>query len=135
MKSLICGLAHAGINTKCLDTSLNFYNSLGFKLMERFSREIDKGTLEVAFIDNGGVTLELYQLPESVPYDVTRCGIEHLALEVTDLRKVQEKILSLGYAIDEGPVHHSRKYYDVDFILIRGPDGERVEFDMIMRKK
>ena len=73
--------------------------------------------------------LELYQLPAGTPFDAPRCGIDHLALEVSDLDAVQQRLAALGYPLDEGPIEED----NVRFLLIRGPDGERLEFDACKR--
>ncbi len=49
-----------------------------------------------------GAVLELYQLPAGTPFDAPRCGIDHLALEVSDLDAVQQRLAALGYPLDEG---------------------------------
>lgn len=77
----------------------------------------------------GGAVLELYQLPAGTPFDAPRCGIDHLALEVSDLDAVQQRLAALGYPLDEGPIEED----NVRFLLIRGPDGERLEFDACKR--
>ena len=59
----------------------------------------------------------------------SRCGIDHLALEVSDLDAVQQRLAALGYPLDEGPIEED----NVRFLLIRGPDGERLEFDACKR--
>lgn len=63
------------------------------------------------------------------PFDAPRCGIDHLALEVSDLDAVQQRLAALGYPLDEGPIEED----NVRFLLIRGPDGERLEFDACKR--
>ena len=62
-------------------------------------------------------------------FDAPRCGIDHLALEVSDLDAVQQRLAALGYPLDEGPIEED----NVRFLLIRGPDGERLEFDACKR--
>ena len=37
-------------------------------------------------------------------------------------------LTTLGYPLDEGPVEEEK----VRFLLIRGPDGERLEFDQYL---
>jgi len=125
MRELIKKIAHTGYQVSDLTRSLAFYEPLGFQRQQRFSKPSPQGTIEVAFLEMGGAVLELYQLPEGVPFDLPRCGIDHLALEVSDLDSVQRKLEMLGYPLDEGPVEEKQ----VRFLLIRGPDGERLEFD------
>ncbi len=67
--------------------------------------------------------------PLERPLTPPRCGIDHLALEVSDLDAVQQRLAALGYPLDEGPIEED----NVRFLLIRGPDGERLEFDACKR--
>ncbi|MGL5456043.1 MAG: VOC family protein [Enterobacterales bacterium] len=129
MRELIKTIAHVGYQVSNLTRSLAFYEPLGFKRQQRFSKTSPQGNIDVAFIEMGGAVLELYQLPEGTPFDVSRCGIDHLALEVSDLDAVQRKLAMLGYPLDEGPIEED----NVRFLLIRGPDGERLEFDVFAR--
>lgn len=76
-----------------------------------------------------GAVLELYQLPAGTPFDAPRCGIDHLALEVSDPMRCSSGLAALGYQLDEGPIEED----NVRFLLIRGPDGERLEFDACKR--
>ncbi|MDH8131642.1 VOC family protein, partial [Klebsiella pneumoniae] len=112
-----------------LTRSLAFYEPLGFQRQQRFSKPSPQGTIEVAFLEMAGAVLELYQLPAGTPFDAPRCGIDHLALEVSDLDAVQQRLAALGYPLDEGPIEED----NVRFLLIRGPDGERLEFDACKR--
>ena len=93
---------------------------------------MENGEVYVEFLTSPTLTLELYQLPDSINIELTQShnGIEHFALEVNDIDKMLNKIKALGYEINEGPVYEKREYCEVSFFLISGPDGERIEFDM-----
>lgn len=125
MRKLVKNIAHIGYQVSDITQSLAFYEPLGFKQQQRFSKSSPQGTIEVAFIEMGDAVLELYQLPGGTPFDAPRCGIDHLALEVSDIDAVQKALTALGYPLDEGPIEEKH----VRFVLIRGPDGERLEFD------
>lgn len=129
MRELVKHLAHIGYQVSNLERSLAFYLPLGFEVKSRYSKTASIGEIEVAFIELGGVLLELYQLPQAEGFDVPRCGIDHIALEVSDLQAVAARLETLGYKLDEGPVTESSPMNKVNFLLIRGPDGERLEFD------
>ncbi|HBV6695494.1 VOC family protein [Klebsiella pneumoniae] len=136
MRELINTIAHIGYQVSDLTRSLAFYEPLGFQRQQRFSKPSPQGTIEVAFLEievafleMAGAVLELYQLPAGTPFDAPRCGIDHLALEVSDLDAVQQRLAALGYPLDEGPIEED----NVRFLLIRGPDGERLEFDACER--
>ena len=114
MRELINTIAHIGYQVSDLTRSLAFYEPLGFQRQQRFSKPSPQGTIEVAFLEMAGAP---------------RCGIDHLALEVSDLDAVQQRLAALGYPLDEGPIEED----NVRFLLIRGPDGERLEFDACKR--
>lgn len=117
MRELINTIAHIGYQVSDLTRSLAFYEPLGFQRQQRFSKPSPQGTIEVAFLEMAGAVLELYQLPAGTPFDAPRCGIDHLALEVSDLDAVQQRLAALGYPLDEGPIEED----NVRFLLIRGP--------------
>lgn len=127
MRELVKNLAHIGCQVSDMARSLAFYQPLGFVVQRRFSKPSPQGSIEVAFIELGGVVLELYQLPQGRSSGSSYCGIDHIALEVSDLDMVIARLETQGYPLDEGPVTES----GVRFLLIRGPDGERVEFDQM----
>lgn len=130
MNSLITGIAHLGLQVSDINKSSQFYQSLGFSLAEEFAKPINNGQVFVQFLTSPSLTIELYQLPTTMRGDNQFSGIEHFALEVTDIDAMLQKIQALNYPIDEGPIYQKRANCDVRFFLIRGPDGERVEFDM-----
>ena len=49
--------------------------------------------------------------------------------EIVALKAEQQRLAALGYPLDEGPIEED----NVRFLLIRGPDGERLEFDACKR--
>lgn len=130
MNNLIKGIAHLGLQVSDIDKSSSFYQTLGFSLTEKFSKKTDNGEVKVQFLTSPVLTLELYQLPDTIRSELVYSGIEHFALEVSDIEKMMEKISKLGYAINEGPIYEKREHCEVHFFLISGPDGERIEFDM-----
>ncbi len=86
MRELINTIAHIGYQVSDLTRSLAFYEPLGFQRQQRFSKPSPQGAIEVAFLEMAGAVLErASQLPEGTPFDAPRCGIDHLALEVSDL--------------------------------------------------
>ena len=132
MNNLITGIAHLGLKVSDIDKSSAFYQTLGFSVTEKFAKKGENGEVHVAFLTSPKLTLELYQLPDSIDNNLSQScnGIEHFALEVNDIDKMLNKIKALGYEINEGLVYEKREYCEVSFFLISGPDGERVEFDM-----
>ena len=84
----------------------------------------------IYLIDAGEAIYERdFHLRDGVTVREDYLGIDHLALEVSDLDAVQQRLAALGYPLDEGPIEEE----NVRFLLIRGPDGERLEFDAFKR--
>ncbi|MDO6928100.1 hypothetical protein PXY50_19580, partial [Acinetobacter baumannii] len=84
----------------------------------------------IYLIDAGEAIYERdFHLRDGVTVREDYLGIDHLALEVSDLDAVQQRLAALGYPLDEGPIEED----NVRFLLIRGPDGERLEFDACKR--
>lgn len=65
----------------------------------------------------------------SFPLERPLTPLAAVSLEVSDLDAVQQRLAALGYPLDEGPIEED----NVRFLLIRGPDGERLEFDACKR--
>ncbi|SQC43235.1 putative glyoxalase/bleomycin resistance protein/dioxygenas [Klebsiella pneumoniae] len=72
-----------------------------------------------------GAVLELYQLPAGTPFDALAAVSIIWRWKSAIWMAVQQRLAELGYPIDEGPTEED----NVRFLLIRGPDGERLEFD------
>jgi hypothetical protein len=88
MRELINTIAHIGYQVSDLTRSLAFYEPLGFQRQQRFSKPSPQGAIEVAFLEMGAPFLSCTSCP-GTPFDAPRCGIDHLALEVSDLDAVQ----------------------------------------------
>lgn len=128
MRELINTIAHIGYQVSDLTRSLAFYEPLGFQRQQRFSKPSPQGTIEVAF--------SKWRLPSSscISFPLERPLTPLAAVSIiwrwksaTDA--VQQRLAALGYPLDEGPIEED----NVRFLLIRGPDGERLEFDACKR--
>ena len=121
-KEMAACLAHIGIPTEMMAESRNFFESLGFFVLEDFKQPNGR---PVIFMGSGNVVLEIYE--GSAAGSVG--AIDHIALNVTDLEAQFEKIKGLGYPALEGTIQlldfGVRK---VRYFTILGPDKEKVEF-------
>ncbi|WP_335340137.1 VOC family protein [Gilliamella apis] len=125
-------MTHLGSKVSKITITSSVYQTLGFSVTEKFTKKGENGKVHVAFLTSQKLTLELYELPDSIDNNLSqfRNGIEYFALEVNDIDKILNKIKALGYEINEELVYEKREYCEVSFFLISGLDGERVEFDM-----
>jgi len=118
------GLQHIGIPVSNLETSIRFYEKLGFELALKTENE---GVL-VAFLKLGDLCLELYQNGLATE----RFGaIDHFAINVTDVEKVHDLALADGLnIIEEGRLPYWEN--GVKYFTILGPDREKVEFNQYL---
>ena len=124
----IVGINHIGIRVSSQETARKFYQQLGFEFMEG-----PIGPEPVAIMKHpSGVTINLILnadsgLNSNILMDVTDKypGYTHMALDVNDIRSVQDSIEKLGIAITGGPI----KLPDGgEMFFIRDQDRNVIEF-------
>lgn len=118
----IQGLQHVGIPSTKMEESKRFYHLLGFEPVY----ETINGNQAICFLRQGGLTLELYEVPEGAG----RPGaIDHLALEVQDPEQVQVMLSAHGYEPLEGGVKSLPFWKNgIRYFTVMGPNGEKIEF-------
>lgn len=118
----ITGLAHIGIPTEDMEASRQFFETIGFTLLEDF---LQPNGRPVVFLGLGNVVLEVYEAEAA-----KKAGaIDHVALSVRDIVAVFDRMKELGYEALEGEI----KLLDfgkrrVRFFTISGPGKEKIEF-------
>lgn len=124
----IVGINHIGIRVSSQETARKFYQQLGFEFLEG-----PIGPEPVAIMKHpSGVTINLILnadsgLNSNILMDVTDKypGYTHMALDVNDIRSVQDSIEKLGIAITGGPI----KLPDGgEMFFIRDQDRNVIEF-------
>ena len=106
MKEII-GINHIGIRVNNLESSREFYEKLGFQFIigpigpEPVAIMEHPSGVNINFILNADTTIE-----ENILMDVTERypGYTHMALNVDNIKSVQETIEILGIRITEGPI-------------------------------
>ncbi len=130
----VTGFQHLGLPVSDIEKSIEFYSSIGFKILSRFELQEDGGTTYVTFIDINGFCIELYQ--PAAGFDKVRGitgPIDHLALNVKDINTAFSDIMAMGYApMSEAPITLPLQADGVSYFVISGPDGEKVEFNQIL---
>ncbi|HET8563758.1 MAG TPA: VOC family protein [Candidatus Binatia bacterium] len=134
LKGNLLGLQHIGLPVTNLERSKAFYTELGFAEMMRTELPGASEAVQVAMMFHEGLTLELYQLEREERQEVAlrKDGhIDHIALDVTDIEQAYKEICAAGLEIleDNPPVLLPFWDHGVKFFTIRGPDGEKVEFN------
>jgi len=119
----LTGLQHIGIPTKDVAATMAFYQSLGFTNVW----QTEKG--DVVFLRLGNLTVETYLS------DTNPCtgAIDHIAIDVTDIRKVYDTVKAAGYQLID-PEVITLPFFEKGccYFMIEGPNKERVEFNQIL---
>ena len=134
---IINHLQHVGIPVTAIKTSEAFYARLGFaKVMEAgFTQDGAPGVC--IMMQNRTIIIELYQLPAAQLQGIRdrRDGhIDHLAFDVDDIDATFTLLKNTGFdVIEEAPVFLSFWKKGCKYFNILGPDGERLEFNQVIR--
>ena len=125
---MVTGIAHIGLFIRDIDVSLKFYTeALGFNVAD--SMDMPDGT-RIAMVENGGQVVELVQL---AGYEDYHDGfVNHFALTVDDIDGEIARLKAIGVKF-EGDVVSRDIMGGVKFIMFRGPDGEHLELDQMMK--
>jgi catechol 2,3-dioxygenase-like lactoylglutathione lyase family enzyme len=137
-KGNLRGLQHIGLPVTNLERSKTFYSELGFVEVMRTDLPRASEAVQVAMMRHEELTLELYQLEHDARQEIagrTDGHIDHIALDVLDIEQAYQDIQAAGLAIleENAPVFLPFWEHGVRFFTIRGPDGEKVEFNQILR--
>jgi catechol 2,3-dioxygenase-like lactoylglutathione lyase family enzyme len=130
------GFQHLGLPVTDIARSRAFYERLGFRTVFETALPADGGSIAVAMLDLNGFVLELYQLTGS---DLAEVGtrrdghVDHLALNVADIGVAWESARAAGLTpLEEAPVFLPFWDKGCRYFNVRGPDGEKVEFNQIL---
>ena len=131
------GLQHLGIPVTDLERSKSFYAQLGFSEVMRMDIQPETEVIRVAMMRHANFTIELYQLGQEEQQEIAkRCDghIDHVALDVLDIEKAYADIKAAGLKIleENAPVFLPFWKNGVKYFTVRGPDGEKVEFNQIL---
>lgn len=129
------GLAHIGLFVADLQASKNFYEDiLDFKTIWECSVNEANGTVtDVAFVQNGCLTLELVRLQNL--QDRPDGKVDHIAMKVEDIESVKRTLLEKGVVFETEEVVYCKDVFEngSKWILFRGPDNERLELTEVMQ--
>ena len=137
LRGNIKGLQHLGLPVSDIEYSVNFYGSLGFKKIMNMRIEVpeENDTIQVAMMQLNGVIVELYQATrkEIAALRNRQDGpIDHIAFDVKDVEKAFVELKDAGFdIIEKKPVFLNFWEKGCKYFAIRGPDGEKLEFNEI----
>lgn len=124
IKGTIFGLQHIGIPTREVEKTIEFYKQFGFDV---FWSSNDNNP---AFLKNGNCLLEVYYQASTA---MCNGGIDHIALDVTDINETYQYVKTLGYNVLEGNICLNPVFDNgVKYFTILGPNHEKVEFNQIL---
>ena len=132
------GLQHLGLPVTNLERSKDFYAQLGFTEALRTDIQPQTEVIRVAMMEHENFAIELYELGQEKRQEIakrTDGHIDHVALNVLDIEKAYAEIRSAGLEIleENAPVFLPFWEHGVKYFTVRGPDGEKVEFNQILK--
>ena len=137
MKLKINQIQHIGIPVSNLDTSILFYQKLGFESVMESGFDYNGGKGKVAMMQSGVIIIEIYQMPEVELAEIKARGnghVDHVAFDVDDIEEAFKQLNEGGFTVLEpAPVFLPFWKNGCKYFNIQGPDGERLEFNQIMK--
>jgi catechol 2,3-dioxygenase-like lactoylglutathione lyase family enzyme len=130
-------LHHAGIPVTDIAVSEAFYTLLGFKniMQSNFMMEGETGTC--IMMENNTAIIELYQLPGKKLDEIRKRKdghIDHIAFDVDDIDTTFALLKAASFnVLEEAPVYLSFWKKGCRYFNITGPDGERLEFNQVIK--
>lgn len=122
------GLQHIGIPTIKFDESEDFYESLGFKLI---NSEINEGN-KVAFYELNSLVLESWESEKEAAGKVG--AINHIALDTDDIEAAFDFVKKLGVEFVNTSINDLPYWeHGIKFFNFYGPNREIFEICQIKR--
>ncbi|MCD4803037.1 MAG: VOC family protein [Anaerolineales bacterium] len=133
----IGGWGHLGIPVTDMDSSRQFYSQFGFEEIAYAEVPVGDDQVKVSLMENAGFVLEFFQLVGDDLAEVrTRKDgfIDHIAFDVLDADKAYADIKDAGLdLLQDAPITLPLFGNGVKYFMIRGPMGEKVEFNEMIK--
>ncbi len=137
MKFRINGLQHIGIPVSNIRKSEAFYKRLDFENVMETTFLYKDGSCTVIMMQLNDIIIELYQLPEpevSAIRNRSDGHVDHIAFDVNNIEAVFAEMKSASFdVIEDEPAYLAFWKKGCRFFNIKGPDGERLEFNEILK--
>ena len=135
--AIINHLQHVGIPVTDIAVSETFYARLGFENIMRSPFTMDGETGDCIMMKNKSVIIELYQLPGKQLDEIRKRKdghIDHIAFDVDDIDVTFSLLKNASFDIlEDAPVFLSFWEKGCRYFNISGPDGERLEFNQVLK--
>jgi lactoylglutathione lyase len=132
----INGWSHLGIPVTNIDSSEAFYQQFGFEKVMQAVIPVEDQEIKASMMILKGFTLEFYQLlPSDLDEIRTRKDgfIDHVALDVNDINQAFKELKASGLSpLEDEPVELPFWENGVKYFFVRGPDGEKIEFNQVL---
>ena len=114
------GIQHIGIPTSDIETTIRFYEGLGFQTMH--TNQVPANQAKVAFLQLGNLMIETY----AEGGNGLDGAINHFALNCTDIQAAYAWICEQGYKVLSNGIEELPFWEKgVAFFIIEGPNKER----------
>jgi lactoylglutathione lyase len=129
----LSGWDHLAVFVTDLDRSREFYRQFGFKEIAYGEKGEGEARVCVSLMHKDGFTLE-FVLPPAADHESIRQRkdgiIDHVALDVLDADKAYAELKAAGMQmLHDAPVPVPIFAKGVKYFMIRGPQGEKIEFN------
>lgn len=124
------GLAHVGIFVADIAVSKKFYTQkLDFTIIQETSLPSAEGDIEIVFIQNGDLVIELVQFPNTSKK--ADGWVDHIAIRIKNIEAAHEELEKRGIMFEEKEITHAANVgkNGSKWIMFRGPDGEHLELN------
>ncbi|MDG3085350.1 VOC family protein [Vibrio hannami] len=129
MKILENYAGHIGVPVRNLATTVSFYQDLGFEMvMESTLEPNSMEPIHVAFMGFNELLIEFYQTKQHK--ELCEPGpVNHIAVRIEDMEEIYACLESKKVPLIKGPTRVPFGSKGMTFVMIEGPDKERIEFD------
>ncbi len=132
IKEHVTGFQHLGLPVTNMEQSLAFYERLGFKVIMSTTLPAAAEPVQVRMLALGDFVLELYQLAGAERAEIAARAdghVDHFALDVDQIEPAFAAVHAAGLeTVEDAPVFLPFWEKGIRYFVVRGPDGERVEF-------
>ena len=127
------GWSHLGIPVTHIERSIDFYRQFGFEPVMQASIPVGDEEIKITMLEKDDFLLEFYQLLKTDLAEIKarKDGhIDHFALDVADVELAFAELKAAGYTpLEDAPVFLPFWENGVMYFNVRGPDGEKIEFN------